>query len=120
MRVRSIPGRHLLRRWQPGILSRCRSRPISSTGSVRLCQFGDVRAGQILVDGSLVVSPEQTAAALRLIVERNRVVPEGAGATATAAALAGMAGGGKVVALVSGGNIDIRNLVTILEGGVPG
>ncbi len=75
---------------------------------------------QKLVDGSLVVSPEQTAAALRLIVERNRVVPEGAGATATAAALAGMAGGGKVVALVSGGNIDIRNLVTILEGGVPG
>lgn len=75
---------------------------------------------QKLTDGSLVVDPEPTAAALRLIVERNRVVPEGAGAVATAAALAGMAGGGKVVALVSGGNIDFGKLVSILEGGVPG
>ncbi|MCC6943007.1 MAG: threonine/serine dehydratase [Thermomicrobiales bacterium] len=74
---------------------------------------------QELVDGVLVVNPEQTARALRLIVERNRVVPEGAGATAAAAALAGMAGGGKVVALVSGGNIDVQSLTTILEGGVP-
>jgi threonine dehydratase len=73
-----------------------------------------------LVDGSLVVNLQQTADALRLIVDRNRVVPEGAGAVATAAALAGMAGGGKVVALVSGGNIDSRTLITILEGGVPG
>lgn len=74
---------------------------------------------QHLVDGSLVVDPAPIAEALRLIVERNRVVPEGAGAVATAAALAGLAGGGKVVALVSGGNIDTRTLVTILEGGVP-
>jgi threonine dehydratase len=72
-----------------------------------------------LIDGSLVVSLEQTAAALRLIVERNRAVPEGAGAVATAAALAGMAGSGKVACLVSGGNIDTKTLVTILEGGVP-
>ncbi len=74
---------------------------------------------QKLTDGSLVVEPEQTAAALKLIVERNRVVPEGAGAVATAAALAGMAGGGKVVALVSGGNIDLATLTKILQGGVP-
>jgi threonine dehydratase len=72
-----------------------------------------------LLDGSLVVSPEQTAGAARLIMERNRVIPEGAGAVATAAALAGMAGGGKVVCLVSGGNIDPKNVITILEGGVP-
>lgn len=74
---------------------------------------------QTLVDGSLVVEPAPVAEALRLIVERNRVIPEGAGAVATAAAMAGMAGAGKVVALVSGGNIDVRTLVTILEGGVP-
>lgn len=74
---------------------------------------------QQLVAGSLVVSPEATAAALRLIVERNAVVPEGAGAVAVAAALAGMAGSGKVVCLVSGGNIDPATLVTILQGGVP-
>jgi len=74
---------------------------------------------QELVDGSLVVSRAQIAEALKLIVERNRVVPEGAGATAVATALAGMAGSGKVACVVSGGNIDVRTLVTILEGGVP-
>ena len=74
---------------------------------------------QELVDGSLVVSRAQIAEALRLIVERNRVVPEGAGATAVATALAGMAGSGKVACIVSGGNIDVRTLVTVLEGGVP-
>jgi threonine dehydratase len=56
---------------------------------------------------------------LRLVVERNRVVPEGAAATSVAAALAGMAGGGKIAAVLSGGNIDVKTLVTILEGGVP-
>jgi threonine dehydratase len=75
-------------------------------------------AGQ-LIDGALVVNKEQTAAALRLVVERNRVVPEGAAATSVAAALAGMAGGGKIAAVLSGGNIDVKTLVTILEGGVP-
>lgn len=74
---------------------------------------------QQLVDGSLVVSRAQVAEAIRLIVERNRVVPEGAGATGVAAALAGMAGGGKVACIVSGGNIDVKVLMTILEGGVP-
>lgn len=72
-----------------------------------------------LVDGSLVVDTAATADAMRLIVERNRVVPEGAGAVATAAALAGLAGGGKVVCLVSGGNVDVGRLVTVLQGGVP-
>lgn len=74
---------------------------------------------QELVDGSLVATRAQIAAALKLIVERNRVVPEGAGATAVATVLAGMAGGGKVACIVSGGNIDVKTLVTVLEGGVP-
>lgn len=72
-----------------------------------------------IVDGSLIVNKAQTAAALRLVVERNRVVPEGAAATPVAAALAGMAGGGKVAAVLSGGNIDFTTLTTILQGGVP-
>jgi threonine dehydratase len=72
-----------------------------------------------LVDGSLVVDTTATADAMRLIIDRNRVVPEGAGAVAVAAALAGMAGGGKVVCLVSGGNVDFARLVTVLQGGVP-
>jgi threonine dehydratase len=72
-----------------------------------------------LVDGSLVVSTGQTADAIRLIMERNRVIPEGAGGVALAAALAGKAGDGKVVCLVSGGNIDPKNVITLLQGGTP-
>jgi threonine dehydratase len=72
-----------------------------------------------LLDGSLVVSVEEIAAAIRLLVERNRVVAEGAGAAPVAAALTGQAGRGKVVCIVSGGNIDTGKLVKILHGEVP-
>ena len=72
-----------------------------------------------LLDGSLTASLAEIAAAIRLLVERNRVVAEGAGAAAVAAALAGKAGAGKVVCIVSGGNIDAAVLATILEGGMP-
>ena len=56
----------------------------------------EMSSSPVSIDGALVVNKEQTAAALRLVVERNRVVPEGAAATSVAAALAGMAGGGKM------------------------
>ncbi len=72
-----------------------------------------------LLDGSLCVTLEETAAAIRLLVERARIVAEGAGASSVAAALTGAAGGGKVACVVSGGNIDPSTLATILEGGVP-
>lgn len=72
-----------------------------------------------LLDDSLVVEVEAVAAAVRTLVERNRVVAEGAGAAPVAAALAGMAGQGKVVCVVSGGNIDTAKLVKILQGQVP-
>ncbi|HJQ31079.1 MAG TPA: threonine/serine dehydratase [Pyrinomonadaceae bacterium] len=68
-----------------------------------------------LLDGSLVVGLEQVAAALRLLAERNRVVAEGAGACPVACALAGLAGAGKVVCVVSGGNIDLSKLCAILN-----
>jgi len=71
------------------------------------------RAGSLL-DGSLVVGLNQVASALRLLAERNRVIAEGAGACPVACALEGMAGGGKVVCVVSGGNIDLTKLCTIL------
>ncbi len=74
---------------------------------------------QRLIDGAIVVSREQTAAAARLIMERNRVIPEGAAATSVAAALTGRAGGGKIACLISGGNIDTQTLSTILAGGTP-
>jgi threonine dehydratase len=58
-----------------------------------------------VLDGSIVVSLEQVEAAMRLLVGRVRVVAEGAGAAAVAAALTGTAGSGPVAAVVSGGNI---------------
>jgi threonine dehydratase len=69
-----------------------------------------------LVDGSLVVGVDEVAEAVRLLAERARVVAEGAGAAALAAALAGGAGGGKVVCIVSGGNIDASKLAEIVSG----
>jgi threonine dehydratase len=67
-----------------------------------------------LLDGSLVVGLEQVAGALRLLAERNRVIAEGAGACPVACALEGSAGAGKVVCVVSGGNIDLAKLCAIL------
>jgi threonine dehydratase len=60
-----------------------------------------------LVEGSLVVSLEQTRQAMRLMAEKARVISEGAGALALAAALTGRAGQGPIVAIVSGGNVDL-------------
>lgn len=74
---------------------------------------------QALLDGSIVVSVAEIAAAVKTLAERNRVIAEGAGAAAVAAALTGRAGSGKVVCIVSGGNIDAGKLTTILAGGVP-
>lgn len=68
-----------------------------------------------LLDGSLVMSLAEVAEAIRLLAERNRVIAEGAGATPVAAALAGKTGSGKVVCIVSGGNIDFEKLIKILK-----
>ncbi len=72
-----------------------------------------------LLAGSLVTSVADIAAAIRTLVERNRVVAEGAGAAPVAVALLGAARTGKVVCVVSGGNIDSSNLATILRGEIP-
>jgi threonine dehydratase len=72
-----------------------------------------------LVSTSLVSPLDEVAQAVRLMVERNRVVAEGAGAAPVAAALAGKAGQGKIVCVVSGGNIDASKLVAILDGRLP-
>ena len=72
-----------------------------------------------LIDDALVATLEETAAAVRLLAKRVRVIAEGAGALAIAAALAGRAGAGKVVAVVSGGNLDFATLARILNGETP-
>lgn len=72
-----------------------------------------------LLAGSIVVSLREIAAALKLLIERNHVVAEGAGAASVAAALTGRAGAGKVVCVVSGGNIDSAKVAQILNGELP-
>jgi threonine dehydratase len=72
-----------------------------------------------LIDGAFTATLDETAAAVRLLAERVRVIAEGAGALAPAAALAGRAGSGKVVCVVSGGNIDMSTLAPILAGQTP-
>lgn len=68
-----------------------------------------------VVDGSIVVTLEETRRALRMIANQARVIAEGAGALPLAAALSGRAGGGTIVAIVSGGNIDLEKLCDILS-----
>ena len=69
-----------------------------------------------LVDGAVAVPVPEAAAAVRVLAERARVIAEGAGALALAATLAGHAGTGKVVCVVSGGNINLTKLAEILTG----
>jgi threonine dehydratase len=61
-----------------------------------------------IVDDYFVVSLEETKQAMRLMAEKTRVISEGAGALPLAAALSGEAGKGPIVAIVSGGNIDLN------------
>jgi len=60
-----------------------------------------------LLAGSVVCTLEETRDAMRIVAERNRVISEGAGACAVAAGLSGKCGSGKIVCVVSGGNIDL-------------
>ena len=69
---------------------------------------------QPVVDGCIVVTLEQTRQAMRLLAEKARVIAEGAGALSVAAALTGEAGPGPVVAIVSGGNIDLKKFCEIV------
>lgn len=69
-----------------------------------------------VVDESIVVPLDAVAAAMKKAAERVHVVAEGAGGTAVAAALSGRAGRGKVVAVVSGGNIDLSRFSELVAG----
>jgi threonine dehydratase len=69
---------------------------------------------QPVVDGYIVVSLEETKRAMRLMAEKARVIAEGAGALPLAAALTGKAGRGPIVAIVSGGNIDLKKFFELI------
>jgi threonine dehydratase len=67
-----------------------------------------------IVDGSIVVSLDETRRAMRVVAEKARVIAEGAGALPVAAALSGRAGDGPVVAVISGGNIDLAKFAELI------
>jgi threonine dehydratase len=67
-----------------------------------------------VVDGYIVVSLEETRNAMRLMAEKARIISEGAGALPLAAALTGKAGQGPIVAIVSGGNIDLKKFAELI------
>jgi threonine dehydratase len=68
-----------------------------------------------VADGSIVVTLEETKRAMRLLAEKTRVIAEGAGALSVAAALTGKAGSGPIVAVVSGGNIDLDKFFELIS-----
>ena len=67
-----------------------------------------------VIDGSIVVSLDETRRAMRLLAEKARVIAEGAGALSVAAALTGQAGPGPNVAVISGGNIDLAKFCDLI------
>jgi len=67
-----------------------------------------------VVDGYIVVSLDETKNAMRLMAEKTRVIAEAAGALSVAAALTGKAGQGPIVAIVSGGNVDLKKFCEII------
>ena len=74
---------------------------------------------QEILEDSLVVPLVEVEVAVRLLAECAHVIAEGAGAVSLAAALSGRAGEGKVVCVISGGNIDADKLARILLGKTP-
>jgi threonine dehydratase len=68
-----------------------------------------------VVDGYLVVSLGDTRNAMRLLAEKARVIAEGAGALPVAAALNRKAGKGPIVAIISGGNIDLQKFCELMS-----
>jgi threonine dehydratase len=69
---------------------------------------------QPLLDASVVVTLDEVKRAMRLLAEKARVIAEGAGALAVAAALSGKAGEGPIVAVVSGGNIELSTFCALV------
>ena len=69
---------------------------------------------QPVVDGFIVVDLQETRKAMRLLAEKVRVISEGAGALSVAAAYSGKAGQGPIVAIVSGGNIDLGKFCELI------
>lgn len=72
-----------------------------------------------IADAAACVSFAQITAAIRMLAARHHVIAEAAGAASLAAALAGRAGQGNIVCIISGGNMDAGKLGAILSGDNP-
>ncbi|XP_066921929.1 L-threonine ammonia-lyase-like [Clytia hemisphaerica] len=72
-----------------------------------------------LVQDSILVNTDQISSALRLMLNKNKILAEGAGAATVAAAMSEKVPEGKIVCVISGGNIDQKTLMTILNGQTP-
>jgi threonine dehydratase len=68
-----------------------------------------------LLAGSIVCTLDEVRRAMRIVAERNHVIAEGAGACAVAAGLSGKCGSGKIVCVVSGGNIDLSVFSELIQ-----
>ncbi|HEV2865799.1 MAG TPA: pyridoxal-phosphate dependent enzyme, partial [Allosphingosinicella sp.] len=91
--------------WQPSFVDGAGGQSVTE----RMWQ----RMGPV-VDGTITVTLEETRRAMRLMAEKARVIAEGAGALALAAALTGRAGEGPIVCVVSGGNIDLAKFAELV------
>ena len=69
-----------------------------------------------LLAGSIVTTLEEVRHAMKIVAERNHIIAEGAAACAVAAGLSGKCGAGKVVCVVSGGNIDMSVFAKLVSG----
>jgi threonine dehydratase len=81
-----------------------------------------VKTGAILedvLDDLISVGDDEICRAIVLLLERTKLVVEGAGAVGVAALLTGKAGGeGPAVAILSGGNIDPTVLISVMRHGL--
>lgn len=72
------------------------------------------------VDEIALVTDDEVASAILALIEKQKMIAEGAGATAVAAVMAGKFDlkGKRVVAVVSGGNIDVTSLSRVIDRGL--
>jgi threonine dehydratase len=103
--------------WEAGRVSTVEYRPSFVDGIGAKTVFPNMfELARTLLDGSIVVTLSEAACAMKMAAERNRVIVEGAAACAIAAASSGRAGAGKIVAIVSGGNIDLDKFAELIRG----
>ncbi|MGH9162313.1 MAG: pyridoxal-phosphate dependent enzyme [Vicinamibacteraceae bacterium] len=100
---------------RPGVFSEWKASFVDGAGGKSVLRSMWPLVSPARLDGSIVVTLEQVRAAMRLVAERTHVITEGAAACAVAAALTGKAGPGPVVAVLSGGNIDLARFTSLVS-----